>query len=107
MKKLLFALALMMIGGASLSTASTANAAPAIASIGQAAEAKGGIQLVGGHHGYRRHYGHYGHRYYRHYGHYNYRPYYNYHANWYPPYEGYCYDNPYHWWCKKYFHNGY
>jgi hypothetical protein len=102
MKKLLFALALMMIGGVSLSTASTANAAPALAGIGQASEAAGGIQLVGGYHGHHRGY-RYHHRYYR-YG-YHYKPYYNY--DWYPPYKGYCYDYPYHWWCKKYFHKGY
>jgi hypothetical protein len=92
----------MMIGGVSLSTAPTANAAPAPAGIGQASEAQGGIQLVGGYHGHHRGY-RYHHRYYR-YG-YHYKPYYNY--DWYPPYKGYCYDYPYHWWCKKYFHKGY
>ena len=96
MKKLLFALALLLTGGAaSLSTASNANAAPALASISQVAEAKGDIQLV---HGWK---------YKKNKWSYYYKPYYYYRSKWSPPYKGFCYDYPHHWWCKKYFFKSY
>jgi hypothetical protein len=103
MKKLLFALALTLIGGASLSTAPSANAAPAAFGIAQAADLKGGIQLAGyHHHGYwywKRH-----HRYYR-----NDFEVFGDGFRHFPSgyYKGYCYDHPYHWWCRKHFHRGY
>jgi hypothetical protein len=95
MKKLIFALALLMMGGVSLSTAEAATALPAASSISEAVKADGGLEQVG-------HRGHHRHRHYRHYhkGHY-----YNYGYKRYPYgyYDGFCYDNPYHWWCKRYF----
>jgi hypothetical protein len=96
MKKLIFAIALLVMGGASLSTASAASIAPAATTIGQAAEADGMLQLTGGRHHHRRHYG---------YRHFNYGGGYG----WYPYgyYDGYCYEHPYHWWCKKYFFKRY
>jgi len=48
MKKILLALALILMGGATLSTAQAANAAPAAMSIAQAAQADNGLQLVHG-----------------------------------------------------------
>ena len=96
MKKLIFAIALLVMGGASLSTASAASLSPAAAMIGQAAEAEGTLQLTGG----RHHHRHFGHR--RHFysgGGYGWHPY--------GYYDGYCYDRPYHWWCKKYFFKRY
>jgi hypothetical protein len=97
MKKLIFAIALLVMGGASLSTASAASISPAAATIGQAAEADGALQLTGGrHHNRHRHYG---------YRHFNYGGGYG----WYPYgyYDGYCYEHPYNWWCKKYFFKRY
>ena len=98
MKKMLFALALTLVGGASLSTVSTANAAP-IASIGQANEAKGGVQLVHDGYGYWR---------WRHYHRHDYEVFgdgFRFFPHGY--YKGFCYDYPGHWWCRKYFHRGY
>lgn len=89
MKKIILALAVILMGGATLSTA---NAAPAPASVIQAVaevqDTASSIEKVG----------HYKRKYYRH----HYKP--HYYKKWYPPYDGFCYDYPYHWWCKKYFH---
>jgi hypothetical protein len=104
MKNIILALTVILMGGATLSTA---NAAPAPASVIQAVaevqDASASLQQVGG---YKRHYKrHYYNHYYKH----NYyKPhYYKGHYNWYPPYKGFCYDYPYHWWCKKYYNKHY
>lgn len=105
MKKIIFALALLMMGGFSLSTASTANALPAMPAVAGTAEAGAALQLVGGrrfhhrsHRGFVKFHGrkHYGKHYGKGYG-------------WYPKgyYKGFCYDYPYHGWCKKYFYKKY
>lgn len=95
MKKLIFALALLVMGGASLSTASAASISPAATTISEAAQSDSALQLAGG---YRHR--HYGHRY--HYNNYHYRK--RHHGYPHGYYKGFCYDYPYHWWCKKYFY---
>ena len=98
MKKLIFALALLVMGGASLSTASAAGIAPAAATINEAAQSDSVLQLTGGH-GHRRHHNRYYNNYYYHHKGYSSYPY--------GYYDGYCYEHPYHWWCKKYFFKKY
>ncbi len=94
MKKTIIALAVLMMGAASLSTA---NAMPA-SSIGEAVKAETGLQLTGGHfkhrHFRRRHFHN---RYYRR------------HFDWYPSgyYNGFCYAHPYNHWCRRYFFRNY
>jgi hypothetical protein len=102
MKKILFALALTMIGGASLSMVSTANAASApVAGIGEAAEAKGAVQLVHDGYGYWR-----WKRYHR--DRHDFEVFGDGFRS-FPSgyYKGFCYDYPDHWWCRKYFRKGY
>lgn len=86
MKKLIFALALLVMGGASISTASAASISPAATTISDVAQSDGALQLTGGYYG-RRHY---------YYGGYPYRY-----------YDGFCYDYPYHWRCKRYYYRNY
>lgn len=108
MKRIFLAIALLVMGGISLSTVSSANAMPATASIAEAAEAKSGLQLVGSwkHRGYHRGYGHRyhkGYRYGKHHGRY-YRGHGKRYGRYYKGYsKGYCYRHPYNWRCKKYF----
>jgi hypothetical protein len=100
MKKLIFALALLVMGGASLSTASAASISPAAATISEAARSDGMLQLTGGNHHRRKYFRYGGHR----------RDFfYAKGFSWYPYgyYDGYCYDHPYHWWCKRYFYKRY
>jgi hypothetical protein len=101
MKKLIFALALLIMGGASLSTASAASLSPAVASIIEAGQSDSALQLTGGRH-HRYHHKHFRYSGYRHF-------YYGKGYNWHPYgyYDGYCYEHPYHWWCKKYFFKRY
>jgi len=66
MKKIVLALALILMGGATLSTASAASAVPVQAGIAAIAQADSNLQLVGGwkhrkRWGWRRHNKHYGH----------------------------------------------
>jgi hypothetical protein len=99
MKKLIFALALLVMGGASLSTASAASISPAAATINEAAQSDSALQLTGGGHRYRHHNRyHYNNYYYHHKGYSSYP---------YGYYDGYCYKHPYHWWCQKYFYKKY
>lgn len=105
MKKMIFAIALLIMGGFSLSTASTANALPAIAAVSGAAEAGTELQLVGG--GYYHHRKRHGFKKFHsrwHYGKHHGKGY-----GFYPKgyYKGFCYDYPYHGWCKKYFFKKY
>ncbi len=101
MKKIMLILALLIMGGFSLSTVSSAKAMPAPAGIAATTAADSGLQLIGGH---RRHgrfrWKHAGFRrgIYLGSGH-----------DFYPRgyYKGFCYDYPYHWWCKKYFFKQY
>ena len=77
MKKISIALALILAGGAALSTANAASLTPAVATVAEIA--RGGdarLQLVGGY-GYKKRY--WGDAYYK----------------------GFCYHKPYHGWCKK------
>jgi hypothetical protein len=102
MKKIVLALALIVMGGASLSTANAATVKPA--TIGAAVTIEDtGLQLTGGRHGHRG-YHRYSHYYKKHWGYGGYG-----HYSYYPRgyYKGYCYDYPYHWWCKKYFYKKY
>ena len=101
MKKLIFALALLVMGGASLSTAaSAASISPAAATISEAAQSDSALQLTGG--------GHHRRRYFR-YGGYRHNSFYRKGYSGYPYgyYDGFCYDRPYHWWCKRYFFKNY
>jgi hypothetical protein len=108
MKKIFFVVALLIMGGFSLSTASTANAMPALKSIGEVADAKGGVQLTTGYWHWKKHHwrDHYGHHYKPHYYHYGYyKPYYYKHYKWHP--HGYykrCHEYAYQWWCRKDFY---
>jgi hypothetical protein len=97
MKRTILAIALLTMGGASLSTVSTASAMPAAASISQAAQADGALQLVGG---WRHNKFFFGHHRGFHKGRFHGKRF-----KWYPRgyYRDFCYDYPYHWWCKKYF----
>lgn len=101
MKKLIFALALLVMGGASLSTAHAASISPAAATISEAAQSDSALQLTGGgHHRRHKHFRYGGHR----------RDFfYSKGYDWYPYgyYDGYCYEHPYHWWCKKHFFKRY
>ena len=99
MKKLIFALALLVMGGASLSTASAASISPAAPTINEVAQNESMLQLTGGRHRHRGHgHGHHRHRYYSHY----HRKGYGGYPHGY--YKGFCYDYPYHWRCKRYFY---
>jgi len=100
MKKLIFAFALLVMGGASLSTANAASIAPAAATISEAAQSDSALQLTGGGHHHRKHFRYGSHRRYF---------FYSKGSEWYPYgyYDGFCYDRPYHWWCKKYFFKRY
>ena len=63
MKKLIFALALLVMGGASLSTAaSAASISPAAATISEAAQSDSALQLTGGGHHRRKHFRYGGYR---------------------------------------------
>ena len=99
MKKLIFALALLVMGGASLSTASAASISPAAPTINEVAQSDSALQLTGGRHRHRGH-GH-GHHRHRHYSHYHRKGYGGYPYGY---YKGFCYDYPRHWRCKKYFY---
>jgi hypothetical protein len=116
MKRIFFIVALLILGGISLSTDSTANAMPALKSVGEVVDAKGSVQLATGYwhwrkHYWRHHYGHYDNGYY---GHHDYKPYYYRHGHykhhyypkhykWHGHYKG-CYEYGYKWWCKKDFY---
>ena len=116
MKKLFFIFALLLAGGFSLSTASSASALPALKSISEAADTNGGVQNVTyGYWHWKKHhpyyYGHYNHGYYGHYykpNHYKYgyhKPYYYKHYTWHPHhYYKRCHEYAYQWWCKKDFY---
>ena len=88
MKRIFFVVALLIVGGFSLSMASTANALPALKSISDVVDSKAGVQKAtyGYWHWRKHHYGYYGHHYYgyRHYGHYYGKPYY--YKHYYKPY---------------------
>lgn len=56
MKRIFFIIALLILGGTSLSTASTANAMPALKSVGEVTDAKGSVQLATGYWHWRKHY---------------------------------------------------
>lgn len=77
MKKIIFALAMLIMGGVSLSTASQANAAPisSVAAISEAVQQADGVEKVT-----------YKHKYYP-------KGY----------YKGFCWDYRGHWWCKRHF----
>jgi hypothetical protein len=98
MKKIIIALAFILAGGAALSTVNAASLAPAVATIAEAAQAGDAkLQLVGGY-GYKKRY--WGHSY--HYkGGYHGKRFKSYSGGY---YEGFCYDKPYHWSCKKSFY---
>jgi hypothetical protein len=76
MKRIFFIVALLILGGISFSTASTANAMPALKSVGEMADAKGSVQLATGYRHWRKHYwrDHYGHYDNGYYGHHDYKP---------------------------------
>lgn len=101
MKKLVFALAVLICGGLSLSTVSNANAAPVVSGIAEAGQNRDALQPVGGwrdKHGYDPYYQKISsHRkkgfWFK--GHFIEYPK-GYHKN-------FCYRNKGHWWCKKYF----
>jgi hypothetical protein len=97
MKRIVFIVVLLILGGTSLSTAPTANAMPAPQSIGQVAGAKSGVQQA---HWWRHHYyGHHGRYYYRPYyyrhGYYH-DDYYWKHRHWYGYHHKRCHDG----WCR-------
>jgi hypothetical protein len=97
MKKIIIAIAFVLAGGAALSTANAASLAPAVATIAEAAQSGDTkLQLVGGY-GYKKRYR--GHRYHFKGGYHGKR------FKFYPRgyYKGFCYDKPYHWWCKQNF----
>jgi hypothetical protein len=107
MKRIFFIVALLILGGISLSTASTANAMPALKSIGEVADSKGSVQLTTGYWHWRKHYwrDHYGHYYKPHhyrdgnYKHHYYPKHYKWHG-----YHKACDEYGYKWWCKKDFY---
>jgi hypothetical protein len=114
MRKLVYALALLMMGGASLPAASAASVLPVASPVGKTVKAGGGLQLAY----YRDHRRHFNNGYYNH-GYYNRSryAYYNRHRGFffhgsfifYPSgyYYGYCYDYPRDPWCRQYFYDRY
>jgi hypothetical protein len=115
MRKRVFALALLIMGGASLSTASAASV-PVVSPVSKAVQASDNLQLAhyrnhrryyGGHYrpSYSGYYG--GHRY----GYYNRHRGFFFHGSFilypYGYYPGYCYDYPRDGWCDRYFYDRY
>lgn len=102
MKKIIIALAFVFAGGATLSTANAASVVPAVATMAEAVQTGGdaNLQLVGSY-GYGHKKRHWGDSYYHKGG------YYKKNFKYYPRgyYKGFCYDKPYHGWCKKNFFN--
>lgn len=113
MRKLVFALGLLMMGGMSLSAASAASVLPAAAPVSKAVKAQGDWQPVH-YRNHRRHYGgYYRHSDYgrRHYGYYNRHRGFFFHGSFifypYGYYPGFCYDYPRDPWCGRYFYDRY
>jgi hypothetical protein len=108
MRKLVFALALLTMGGAALPAASAAGVLPVASPVSTAGEAQAGLQLAH-YRNYRRHYNGYYNR--SRYGYYNRHRGFFFHGAFvfypYGYYYGYCYDYPRDPWCRQYYYEGY
>ncbi|WP_088347428.1 MULTISPECIES: hypothetical protein [Rhodomicrobium] len=95
MKTFIILLSALTLGALSLSTIAKAEPATQISAISVEAGAAAPLLLAGygGHYRYRR----------------DYRDAFGEGFGWYPHgyYRGFCYDRPYHWWCRRYFFRRY